>query len=94
MEDYNIKSASGLIGLFLRKTGYYAITMPWKTIYVIPSQMNNEKLLAHERVHIEQIKRHGPVFFSISYLWYNLRYGYLQNPYEVEARQVSGYPIL
>lgn len=92
MHEYKVKPASGIIGLFLNKTGYSAITMPWKTIYVVSAQINNERLLSHELVHIEQIKKHGPIMFTITYLWYNIKYGYLQNPYEVEARKVSGYP--
>jgi hypothetical protein len=29
----------------------------------------------------------GAVKFYATYLWYNLRYGYVNNPMEVEARQ-------
>lgn len=53
--------------------------------------MLTEKHYNHEAYHIEQVKRDGRLKFVIKYLYYNLRYGYHNNPYEVEARKVSGY---
>lgn len=47
----------------------------------------DEKLRAHELVHIEQIKRDGQIVFSAKYLWWLARYGYWNNPYEVEAHK-------
>jgi len=38
-----------------------------------------------------QHKQHGKVKFLILYSWYTLRYGYWNNPFEIEAREVSGY---
>ncbi len=43
------------------------------------------KLLKHELVHIEQIYRDGFFKFYLTYIWYSIRYGYKNNPYEVEA---------
>ena len=34
---------------------------------------------------MEQIERDGRLLFSIKYLWWLRRYGYWNNPYEVEA---------
>ena len=65
--------------------------MPWKTIYLLPSHLNDAGLIAHEKVHVEQIVRLGPFKFTFLYLWYNLKYGYWDNPLEVEARTLSGY---
>lgn len=45
----------------------------------------------HEACHIEQVRRDGRVKFVVKYLYYNLRYGYRNNPYEIEAREISGY---
>lgn len=42
-------------------------------------------LLKHELIHIEQIYRMGVIKFYLTYIWYWLRYGYRDNPYEVEA---------
>ena len=36
--------------------------------------------------HLEQIERDGRVVFAVKYLWWLCRYGYWNNPYEVEAR--------
>ena len=40
----------------------------------------------HEACHIEQVKKEGRLKFIIKYLFYNIKYGYQNNPYEVEAR--------
>ena len=45
----------------------------------------------HEACHIEQVKRDGRLKFIAKYLFYNIKYGYKNNPYEVEARKLSGY---
>lgn len=82
---YRITKATGLWLWLLNKLGAAAITMPWRTIYVLEEYVDHEDLLAHERVHIEQIERDGPVAFSIKYLWWLARFGYRANPYEIEA---------
>jgi len=43
-------------------------------------------LLEHEKVHIKQQLRGWLIGFYIKYLYYNWKYGYWNNPYEVEAR--------
>lgn len=86
-----VKEATGLFKWFLSTFDYGAITMPWQTVYVRPDRLNDEGLILHESVHIEQIQREGAFRFSIKYLWYSLKYGYWNNPYEVEARSKSGY---
>jgi hypothetical protein len=44
-----------------------------------------ESLKRHELVHIEQVKRHGWIKFYFLYLVYSIRYGYRNNPFEIEA---------
>lgn len=39
----------------------------------------------HEWVHIEQVKKKGWIRFYLTYLWYNIKYGYDKNPFEKEA---------
>ena len=39
----------------------------------------------HEWVHVAQIRRVGVVWWYITYLFFNIIYGYERNPYEVEA---------
>jgi len=85
-----IVEAEGIYKLFLTKLGYGAITMPWKTIHMLSDRLQDEKLVAHEMVHIEQIEREGALIFTLKYLWYNIKYGYDNNPYEIEAREKSG----
>lgn len=65
--------------------GGIAITMPWGRVYYLPEALADPHLWQHECVHLEQIKRDGVILFSIRYLWWCVRYGYRQNPYEVEA---------
>lgn len=86
-----VKQAPFLIKYFLETTGFAAITMPWQTIYVLPEHMNNSGLIAHETVHVKQIQEFGAVKFTLKYLWYQIRYGYKNNPFEIEARAISGH---
>ncbi len=43
----------------------------------------------HELKHVEQFKRYGFVRFLLIYGWYSLKYGYFNNPLEVEAREAE-----
>ncbi len=43
----------------------------------------------HELKHIEQFKQYGVVKFLFLYILYTFRYGYYQNPFEVEARNAE-----
>lgn len=61
-----------------------AITMPWRTVYIAPGH-DSETLRRHEQVHIDQIDRHGPVRFSVLYIWFLIRFGYWRHPFEIEA---------
>lgn len=45
------------------------------------------QLFKHEVCHINQIKREGKFKFLFSYLFMLIKYGYDNNPYEVEARE-------
>lgn len=80
-----IHDARGPVAWFLRWIGMAAITMPWRRIYVLPEFGRHEGLLRHELVHIEQIERDGAWTFTARYLWWLVRYGYWENPYEIEA---------
>lgn len=82
--------AYGPFKWFLRTYGFAGVTMPWFTIYVLPNWINDRQLRRHELVHIAQMKRDGPIWMSIKYLYYNVKVGYYNNPYEVEARRIAG----
>ena len=47
---------------------------------------NNQAWLNHELAHVAQYQRYGILNFLIRYGWYSLRYGYYNNPFEIEAR--------
>lgn len=51
--------------------------------------LRNLPYLRHEVAHVLQYKREGYVRFWLKYLWYSLRFGYKQNPYEVQAREAQ-----
>ena len=82
----NPKPARGLIGWFLRRTGFAGITVaPWG-IYILPENLTNTNLIRHEQVHWAQWQRMGTVRFYATYLWQVARYGYWNAPMEREAR--------
>ena len=89
--QHKVAEACGLVRWYLRRTGFWAITLPLRTptIYMLAEHRNNSALLAHELVHVEQIRRMGRVRFALMYLWYQVRHGYQNNPLEVEARNRS-----
>jgi len=58
------------------------------TILVHPAVELTDRLVRHELVHVRQWRRQ-PLSFPIRYLWCHLRFGYRDNPFEVEARQAE-----
>ena len=81
-----VRTTTSLLAWLMRRAGFLGWTSFWATIYVLPGFERNERLLRHERKHLEQIERDGRLLFSIKYSWWLIRYGYWNNPYEVEAR--------
>ena len=84
-----MKTATGFWLMLLRYVGHWAVTTPW-CIYCVPEQINNAQLLKHENVHVEQIERDGAILWTLKTWYYALRYSREMNPYEVEARTISG----
>lgn len=58
------------------------------TIVVHPEAKVSEALLRHELAHVRQW-RERPWTFAVRYAVQHLRYGYRDNPYEVEARKAE-----
>lgn len=85
----SIRTATGLIASYMRLCGFKGWASFWGAIYVLPGHEQNERLLRHERCHLDQIERDGRILFSIKYLYWLCRYGYWMNPYEVEARKAE-----
>lgn len=74
------------------KTEYAMIVHPWKKKiikYIEENAVVNQKILKHEQQHLNQIEKDGSWKFVIKYLFYLLKYGYTNNPYEVEARKAE-----
>ena len=81
-----LKPAPHLIRWFLKTFGYGGITLPPFGIYILAERLDEEELVRHENVHWSQYERMGALKFYALYLWYNLRYGYHNNPMERHAR--------
>lgn len=51
--------------------------------------LQNETLKRHEICHVYQWKRNTYIYFLFHYLYLSVRFGYYQNPYELEAREAE-----
>jgi hypothetical protein len=81
-----IRTASGLIQMYMKACGFQGWTSFWGVIYMTPGYEQHDALIRHERKHLEQMQRDGGLVYLIKYSYWLLRYGYKMNPYEVEAR--------
>lgn len=86
-----MKPASGLLLWILRRLGFVGITLYPVGIYVLPELITNERLHKHEMTHWRQAQRMSAVRFYVTYLWYSIRFGYRNNPLEIEAREQERY---
>lgn len=58
-------------------------------IFVRTAHANDVGLIAHELVHVHQMRRLGGLRFAWEYWLENRRVGYRRNRFEVEARMVQ-----
>lgn len=59
-------------------------------IFIYPLKYkNNKKLINHEKIHLMQWKKYWIVGFFPLYIYYHIKYGYINNPLEIEARNNS-----
>lgn len=58
-------------------------------ILTIGDNLITEKMYKHEQCHIDQVKKLGRLKFILTYLFYCVKFGYRNNPYEVEAREFA-----
>lgn len=86
MDVGRVRTASGPVRWWLKVTGYAGITLPPFGIFIVSERINDERLIRHEQVHWQQAQKLGVARFYVQYLWFNLRYGYHNNPMEIEAR--------
>ena len=82
--------AGRLMAWTLRRLQCAAVVMPGRTIYMLPEHFWHVVVRRHELVHIMQMDRDGWKFWPRC-VWYVLRYGYWNSPYEIEARKLSEY---
>ena len=73
---------------FLRGANNWAITLWWATFYSVPKSYvdAHPAWRRHENRHKAQWVEQGTFKFLALYLIYTLRYGYTNNPFEVDAR--------
>jgi len=74
-------------GVLGRMAGPAAAVTLRRTIVVHPDVSLSPTLLAHELVHVRQWRE--DFLFPLRYTLATLRHGYHDNPYEVEARELS-----
>lgn len=73
------------------KQSYICIINPFtKTLHFCHNDYYNTiqehfNVYKHEMKHFEQIEKNGVLKFCIKYLYYLIRYGYKNNPFEKEA---------
>lgn len=75
----------------LNKSTRYAITLGQTAYYSVSKEevLKSPTWVKHENEHKKQWKRDGLIKFSIKYIYYLIRYGYYNNPYEIEARKAA-----
>lgn len=84
-----IVTAGPVWSLILKWMDFGAVTTPWRTVYVLPECMGDAALIRHEQAHLRQMERDGWLRFWGRYYWWLFKYGYWDNPYEVEARKAE-----
>jgi hypothetical protein len=67
----------------------------WSRVYIAmeecaidPASRSTVEIIFPELIHVAQFQK-APLWFPVKYLWNHLRYGYINNPAEVEARTES-----
>ncbi len=83
---FKLKVAQGPLLWYMKLFGIYGLASPWNTAYVRPSYEYSVRLRRHEFAHLAQMQRDGKLVFLCKYIWWTIRYGYQDNPYEVAAR--------
>ena len=84
------KLATGLLQKVMKKFHIVAMTTIWGDVYYDSDfDMSSSVIQAHENCHLMQMKELGPwryLFVWIKDCW---KYGYENNPLEVQAREES-----
>lgn len=91
MMQARIKEQSWLAFLAAKKLRANKVALVWgRTIHLHNTTakefLQNQRWVRHEQVHLEQFQRYGMLRFLLLYTWYSIRFGYYNNPLEIEAR--------
>ena len=94
IEDIIIKKNSWIAGLAAKKINVSQVAIVLgKTIHLHNTTqqqfLQDERWVKHELCHVQQFQQYGYFVFIIKYLWENIRNGYQNNKYEIEARQAE-----
>lgn len=73
-------------GWCLGRASVSGITL-WRTVWVAPGVVLEPELLLHELQHVHQFG--SDALFPLRYVWCSLRHGYIDNPYEADAREFA-----
>lgn len=67
---------------------FAAITISKNTaLYRNSQSLDRTDLRVHEEVHMDQYKKYTWIGFVVLYTYYSIKYGYWNNPLEIEARE-------
>lgn len=79
---------------------WFKIFSRWRGVVIYPWVLIKHKkgetgdvLFRHELQHIYQIRNIGWIRYYLTWWWYTIRHGYINNPYEVDARERSYDPL-
>jgi len=86
MKQYKVVKAKGFILYALKKLKFIGWTSAWNVIYLHPNYIDIKSLIKHEQCHAMQMQRDGKLWMITKYTYYLIKYGYRNNPYEIEAR--------
>lgn len=78
-----------LVRWYMNFFKYDGLATVWNTIYFRNISVKSTRLLAHENKHIEQMMRDGKLIYLVKYHYYWVKHGYVNNPYEIEARKAE-----
>ena len=76
---------------WLKKAGVRGVVIGYHIYFAEPRWNITGGVFRHELEHAYQILRDGLFLFYLKYFYYSVRYGYKDNPYEIEAREAQKY---
>lgn len=74
---------------FINREKNFAVTIGQTTYYSCSQSLVDNEWRRHEDCHKAQWRSEGNMKFFFKYFYYNIRYGYINNPYEIEARNAE-----